>query len=213
MLAISTLYFPVGVAIGVAAAAPVGPVNLLVIQRTLSRHAGSALVLGAAAAIGDCLFAVVAAFGLGAVDILFDTHVALIRIVGGAIMLAFAVIVWRAAPHLDGPRPASPTPRLALLTWSMTVTNPATMFFFLGSFGAIGFTGIGHDSGMHRFNAALLVIGVFTGSMLWWLLVTALAGRLRGRIADRHLALLNHVTAAVLAIFGTGAIIAGVTAS
>jgi len=80
-------------------------------------------------------------------------------------------------------------------------------------FGAIGFTGIGHDSGMHRFNAALLVIGVFTGSMLWWLVVTALAGRLRGRIADRHLALLNHVTAAVLAVFGAGAVLAGVTAS
>lgn len=209
MPSLSTLYFPVGLLIGVAAAAPVGPVNLLVIQRTLSRHAGSAMVLGLGAAIGDCLFAIVAAFGLGAITGMLDAHEALIRVIGGFVMLGFAVFIWRSAPHLDSNSPRQPVQHLALLTFSMTVTNPATLLFFLGSFGAVGFVGIGHDTASQWLNAALLVLGVLAGSMLWWAALTAFATRLRGRVSDRHLTILNHGTGVVLALFGLVAILAG----
>ena len=67
MSGLSTLYFPAGALIGLASAAPVGPVNLLVIQRTLTAHTAGALLLGAAGATGDALFAAAAAFGVGAV--------------------------------------------------------------------------------------------------------------------------------------------------
>ncbi len=211
MPSLSTLYFPVGLLIGIAAAAPVGPVNLLVIQRTLCRHAGSALVLGLGAAIGYCLFAVVAAFGLGAITSLLDAHESLIRIIGGIVMLGFAVVIWRSAPHLDRGQSHHPAQRLALLTFSMTITNPATLLFFLASFGAVGFVDIGHDTTEEWLNAALLVLGVLSGSMLWWVAVTGLATRLRGRVSDRHLVLLNHATGGVLALFGIVAILAGVT--
>ena len=209
MISLATLYFPVGALIGIASAAPVGPVNLLVIQRALTAHSAGALLIGAGGAAGDALFAVAAAFGVGTVTRLFADHALALRVGGGVIMLAFAVAIWRAAPKLRDGAQAS-APRMALATLVLTLTNPATMLFFAGAFGAAGFSGIGHDSTTHLVNAALVVAGTFTGSMLWWCGVTGVARRLRGRIDDGHLRLLNHGTAIMLGVFALAAVITGV---
>ncbi len=211
MLDPATLYFPTGAAIGVAAAAPVGPINLLVIQRALGRKQAAALTLGLGGALGDAVFAGIAAFGLGAVSLLLKEHGGIIRIVGGIIMLAFAAFVWNATPRLADHEGQVSAARMAVAVFGLTLTNPATLFFFLGSFGAVGFTGIGHDSGAHLLNAGLVVAGVFAGSMLWWLAVSSGARALRSSITDAHLVILNRVTGVVLALFGVGAIVAGAT--
>ena len=210
MIDLSSAYFPAGIGIGIVAAAPVGPINLLVIQRTLTRGQPAALVTGAAGAVGDAIFAAVAAFGLGAVRLVLAEHGDLIRIVGGLIMLAFAVLVWRSAPHIDKPERELPTFRLAAMVLGMTLTNPATLFFFLGSFGAIGFDAIGHGSTERLLNSALVVGGVFIGSMLWWVVISTATRALREKVSDRHLLWLNRITAAALAVFGTVAVVAGV---
>ncbi|TRW14551.1 LysE family translocator [Glacieibacterium frigidum] len=212
MIDLASAHFPVGVAIGVAAAAPVGPINLLVIQRALGGERGAALLLGLGGALGDAVFAGVAAFGLAAVMRMLDVHEGLIRIIGGIVMLVFAVVIWRAAPRLGVIRSRSSAPRMAAAVFGMTLTNPATLFFFLGSFGAVRFAGIGHDTPLHLFNAGLVVAGVFLGSMLWWVIVSWGAMALRGRITDGHLVVLNHATAIVLALFGVVAVYLGVTA-
>lgn len=207
---LASLHFPAGVLIGIAAAAPVGPINLLVIQRALCQPLRSALAIGVGAAIGDGVFAVVAAFGVAAAARLLDAHEAVFRLAGGAIMLAFAVWLWRAAPHIDASDEVEPPHRLAIASLTMTLTNPATLLFFAASFGAVGFTGIGHDTPHHLVNSGLVVAGTMAGSMLWWLLVTAGARRLRGKVADRHLILLNHGTAVVLGLCGLAAMASGI---
>ena len=211
MSGLSALYFPAGALIGLASAAPVGPVNLLVIQRTLTAHSAGALLLGAAGAVGDALFAAAAAFGVGAVAHLLADHALALRLGGGLIMLVFAVVIWRSAPKLRDGEQASAL-RMAAATLTLTLTNPATILFFVGAFGAVGFTGIGHDNAQHRINAALVVAGTFSGSMLWWLIVTGVARRLRGQITDRTLRTLNRGTAIALGVFAVAAVIAGVTA-
>ncbi len=212
MLSFATLYFPAGLLIGLGAAAPVGPVNLLVIQRTLCGHRRAALVLGLGAAIGDCLFAIIGGFGIGALGAVIEDHDAAIRIIGGLVMLGFAAVVWQSAPHLQPAGGPATDRRLALIGFSMAATNPATLLFFLGSFSAIGFVGLGHATTAEREHASLLVLGVLAGSMLWWIVVTRIALALRGRVADSHLRLLNHATAAMLALFGLGAAAAGAAA-
>jgi threonine/homoserine/homoserine lactone efflux protein len=212
MLSLSTLYFPAGLAIGFGAAAPVGPVNLLVIQRSLCGQRRAARAMGAGAALGDALFAIVAGFGLGAIGTFISDYDALIRILGGVVLLVFAVAIWRSAPHLDTRRDAGGRQKLALLGFSMAATNPATLLFFIGSFSAMGFIGLGHATMAEWLHASLLVIGVFLGSMLWWMIVTGIARRLRDRVTDRHLHLLNHGTAAALALFGIGAAAIGAAA-
>ena len=211
MIDLSSAYLPAGIGIGIVAAAPVGPINLLVIQRTLTRGQPAALLTGSAGAVGDAVFAAVAAFGLGAVRLMLAEHGDIIRIVGGLVMLVFAALVWRAAPHIGDSDRELPTPRLAAMVLGMTLTNPATLFFFLGSFGAIGFDSIGHGSPERLLNSALVVGGVFAGSMLWWIIISTATRSLRERVTDVHLLWLNRVTAAALAVFGIAAIIAGVT--
>ena len=216
MIDLASAHFPVGVAIGVAAAAPVGPINLLVIQRALCGERGAALLLGLGGALGDAVFAAVAAFGLAAVTQALDLHEGLVRIVGGIVMLGFAALLWRAAPHLGGNdargRPRASSLRMAVAVFGMTLTNPATLLFFVGSFGAVRFVGIGHDTPLHLLNAGLVVAGVFLGSMLWWLIVSGAASALQGRIGDAQLRVLNHATAVLLGVFGLVAMYLGVTA-
>ncbi len=211
MSGLSTLYFPAGALIGLASAAPVGPVNLLVIQRTLSAHTAGALLLGAAGAVGDALFAAAAAFGVAAVAHALADHALVLRLGGGLIMLAFAIVIWRSTPKLRSDDQASIV-RMAAATLTLTLTNPATILFFVAAFGAVGFSGIGHASADQRLHAGLVVAGTFSGSMLWWLIVTGVARRLRGRITDRHLRLLNRGTAVLLAVFALGAVVSGVVA-
>ena len=212
MSGFSTLYFPAGALIGMASAAPVGPVNLLVIQRALTASTAGALVLGAAGALGDAVFAGAAAFGMTAAAQMLEDHALVFRLGGGAIMLAFAIFIWRSIPKLRGDGDQASIVRMAAAVLTLTLTNPATILFFVGAFGAVGFTGIGHATPEHRLNAALVVAGTFTGSMLWWLVVTGIARRLRGRITDRHLRLLNRGTAVGLGLFAVATAIAGVAA-
>lgn len=212
MSGLSSLYLPAGALIGLASAAPVGPVNLLVIQRTLTAHTAGALLLGAAGAFGDALFAAAAAFGVTAVANLLADHALALRVGGGLIMLTFAVVIWRSAPKLNGEESQASLFRMAAATLTLTLTNPATILFFVGAFGAVGFVGIGHDTPEHLVNAAMVVAGTFAGSMLWWVVVTGVARRLRGRITDRHLRLLNRGTAVALGVFAVAAVFAGVTA-
>ncbi|MEX6724068.1 LysE family translocator [Parapedomonas caeni] len=207
---LATYHLPVGMLIGLVAAAPIGPVNIIVIQRTLQKSIRSALALGLGAALGDAVFAAAAAFGLTALKLLMDDHHDLIRVVGGLIMIGFAVVVWRTAPHLDDPVRKIPRARhMALATFMMTVTNPATLLWFAATFGSIGFRGIGHESPDALINAAEVVIGVFLGSMLWWLFISGMARWARGWVDDRHLLIFNHVSAVVLLLFGLAALAAG----
>jgi putative LysE/RhtB family amino acid efflux pump len=210
MVSLATLYIPAGLVIGLGAAAPVGPVNLLVIRQALSGQRAAAITIGAGAALADMTFALAAAFGLGALGTLFDRHDSLIRIVGGAVMLAFAVIVWRSAPRLGGAVAPVPRSRLLAMGLSMAVTNPASLLFFVGSFSAIGFLGLGHDTSQHRVNSVLVALSVFAGSMAWWAFVSALAMRFRDRLSNGLLVLLNHGTAVALGLFGVGAVLAAV---
>ena len=212
MSGLSTLYFPAGILIGMTSAAPVGPVNLLVIQRALTAHTADALVVGAAGAFGDALFAAAAAFGVTAVADILASHALALRLGGGLIMLVFAVVIWRSSPRLTDGAARTSAVRMVAATLTITLTNPATILFFVAAFGAVGFTGIGHDSSAHQVNAALVVGGTFAGSMLWWCLVSGIARRYRDRVTDRHLRLLNRGTAVALGLFAIVAVTTGITA-
>jgi putative LysE/RhtB family amino acid efflux pump len=204
-------YFPAGLMIGFVAAAPIGPVNILVIQRTLQRTVQSAMILGLGAALGDALFCAIAAFGLAALMEQLDASKDMMRIVGGVIMLAFAIALWRSQPHLNQPGKKLPRARhLALAIFAMTVTNPATILWFVATFQAIGFADIGVATAQSARHSGLIVAGVFIGSLLWWLCISGFAALWRHKLTDRHLNVANHVAAVILVLSGVAAIVAGI---
>jgi threonine/homoserine/homoserine lactone efflux protein len=204
-------YFPAGLLIGFVAAAPIGPVNILVIQRALQRNVRSAMVLGLGAAVGDALFCAIAAFGLAALTAELNASKDLMRILGGIIMLAFAIALWRSQPQLNEPGKKLPRARhLAVAIFAMTVTNPATILWFVATFQAIGFADIGWATSKSASHSGLIIVGVFAGSILWWLCISGFAAMWRHKLTDKHLNTANHIAAAILLLSGLAAITAGI---
>jgi threonine/homoserine/homoserine lactone efflux protein len=204
---LSSQHWLSGLLIGVVAAAPIGPINILVIQRSLQKGRRSALWLGAGAAIGDAVFAAGAALGLGAIHVLSDAHHAALRISGGLFMIVFGLFLLRQAPHLNAPgKHLPPTSHVTLAVLVMTLTNPATLLWFVAAFAMFRFESVGSETASALAHAAFLVLGVFCGSMLWWLGLSSLAVRLRARFTDNHLRWMNHSCATLLMGLGVYAI-------
>lgn len=203
-------YLPIGLLIGVVVAAPVGPVNLICLNRGLAYGALSAFCVGIGAAIGDAIFAGLAGFGVATFTDLINASRDPIRFVGGVIMLGFSVFVWRAQPKIsDEKQSFTPAWRQSIATFFMTITNPATLMGFTAIFAGTGFKKLGVRTPEHIANSTLLVVGVLLGSLVWWAFLSLIAGRMKNRVSNAVLIKINHASAIVLGLFGIGAMAAG----
>lgn len=192
-----------GLVIGLSIAAPVGPIGLLCIRRTLAEGPAMGLATGLGAATADALYGAVAGFGLAAVSQALLGWQDALRLVGGAVLLWLGWATMNARP---AERAAEATGRgLAgayASTFVLTLANPATILSFLAVFGALGLAGGGGTSGGTMDEALALVLGVFVGSGLWWLMLSAGVGTVRRRVTPAVMVWINRVSGAVLIGFG-----------
>lgn len=191
-----------GVLIGIVVAAPIGPVNLICIRRTLAYGRTNGFVSGLGAAIGDAIFAAVAAFGLTAAASLLMMFGDWLQAVGGVFLIALGIHTYLNKPADNEAVNAKTSGKLAaavLATFVLTITNPATMLGFVAIFGGVGGLVTTEPS---MLTAGLLVIAVFLGSSLWWLGVTMTVGLLRDRMTDQTLVLINRVSGGLIISFG-----------
>ncbi|WP_339831987.1 LysE family transporter [uncultured Parvibaculum sp.] len=198
-----------GVAIGLAVAAPIGPVNLIVIRRTLRYGPVNGFLSGGGAAAGDALFAVIAAFGITqAIDFVIRIET-LLQIVGGCFLLGLGLRTWFSKPHAspaDGDGNANVSAAMAaamarvfVTTFVLTITNPATMLGFIAIFGGVAGLASAGDDYIH---AATVVVAVAVGSLIWWASVSGFVSLFRHRMNDRLLGMVNHVSGGLIVIFG-----------
>ena len=188
-----------GLAVGFAIAAPVGPIGVLCIRRTLADGQAAGLLSGLGAATADAFYGAVAAFGLTVVSGFLVSQQIWLRLIGGAFLCYLGGQTLLAAP------PAGEAPaRVAGLagayagTLALTVTNPMTIL----SFAAV-FAGLGLGAGGRDWTAAgLLVLGVFCGSALWWLLLSSGVRLVRRRVTPEHMRWINRLSGAVIFAFG-----------
>lgn len=193
-----------GLLIGVAVAAPIGPVNLICIRRTLKYGMLNGFASGAGAAVGDGVFAIVAAFGVTAVISFVAAYSGWLQLVGGVFLLGLGVRTWFDHPHLDDKLPDGSLGDLLpviSVTFFLTITNPATMLGFIAIFGGVADFTIGTEDYM---RASILVASVIGGSVLWWAAITGFVSLFRDRMSDTGLALLNKVSAVIIVLFGAG---------
>lgn len=163
------IFFLKGLAIGFAMAIPVGPIGVLCIRKTLTEGRLRGMVIGLGAATADLFYASVAAFGLTLISDTLISQRFWIRLVGGALLLFLGIRIFRALPKDPKIRvDNSGILRSYLTTVFLTLTNPLTIFAFLAVFAALGL-----DSELRNFSAAVLVVGVFIGSCLWFLLLSS----------------------------------------
>jgi threonine/homoserine/homoserine lactone efflux protein len=197
-----------GLALGLAIAAPVGPIGVLCIRRTLADGRLAGLVSGLGAATADAIYGFIAAFGLTFVSSLLINYQDMIRLVGGLFLLYLGVKTL-VAPVAEQPAPglATPSPQRGLLgsyasTLVLTLTNPMTILSFAAVFAGLG---VGASSGNYV-SAAVLVLGVFLGSALWWLALSAAVSLLRSRVTPRGLRWVNRVSGVIILGFGVAAL-------
>jgi putative LysE/RhtB family amino acid efflux pump len=190
--------FASGLVLGLSIAAPVGPMGLLCINRTLQRGLLPGLCVGAGIATGDAAYGAVAAFGFTAVTNLLVSLAGPLRIVGGAFLIWMGVQAWRMA---GVPRSARATPggqsliRDYLAAVGLTLTNPATILSFIAAFGAL-------DLAQRGGGAPWLVAGVFVGSAAWWAgLCTAVASAGHA-LTPAAMAWIDRGSAVILVLFG-----------
>jgi threonine/homoserine/homoserine lactone efflux protein len=197
------ILFAKGAAAGLAIAAPVGPVGVLCVRRTLESGRLAGLVSGLGAAVADALFGAVAAFGLTLVSDWMAAHETPLRAVGGTLLLALGLRAFRARPAEAGAAMAAGGwGRTFASTFVLTATNPITIVAFLGIFGALGIGAAMAD----RYLAAVLVAGVFLGSSLWWLALAGGAGMLRPWLDRGGMAGVGRVSGAILLAFALWAL-------
>lgn len=192
-----------GIIIGLAIAAPVGPIGILCIRRTLAEGRVTGLVSGLGAATADACYGAIAALGLTAVSARLVSHQDLIKLFGGLFICWLGLRIARSQPSATSA--AANGPGLARAygsTFALTLTNPTTILSFVAVFAGLGLAETSGD----RLPALLLVLGVFLGSALWWLLLSGGVSLLRGKLTPSRLRWVNWVSGGLLVGFGLVAV-------
>ncbi|MBX2805031.1 MAG: LysE family translocator [Hyphomicrobiales bacterium] len=226
VVAASTQLIVSGLIIGVIISAPVGPVNIVCIQRTLERGFWGGLAAGLGAVLADGVIAAGAAFGLTAISGIMSDNQQVIQLVGGLIIVGFGVKLYFAKPKLTQQKqtswaqlrrivdwvPEKLRPALRFQVWRvlphasvipqtffLTITNPGAI---LGLFAIIG--GIGSVIGGIKsyVEALILVFSIMFGSMLWWAILSRIIETVRDKINENRLKVINQIAGVAMLVFG-----------
>ncbi len=196
-----------GMAVGFAIAAPVGPINLLCLRRSISDGRRIGFVSGLGAAAADTTYGTIAAVGLTAIMNFLLTYSLWLRGVGGLVLIVLGIGTLRApAPRREAAAPVH-VGRLRdafASTYFLTLANPMTIVAFTSVFAGLG---LGWQTGQLA-DALALVAGVFIGSSCWWLVLALLAGTFGHHLDDGMLRWINRVAGVVIAGFGVWQVVA-----
>ena len=192
-----------GLLIGFSIAAPVGPIGILCIRRTLASGRVIGLLSGMGAASADAFYGSVAAFGLTFISNFLLQQRMIMSLVGGAFLCYLGLRTLFARPATINPL----TEAAGLLnaygsTFLLTLTNPLTILSFAAIFAGLGLAAESHSYA----SAGMMVLGVFLGSSAWWIILSSLTSLLRARLTLSRLVWVNRFSGAILLGFGIAAL-------
>lgn len=194
---VSTILFLKAALIGLSIAAPVGPIGLLCIQRTLAHGARIGFLSGLGAASADAVFGAVGAFGLSAITQVFVSLATPLALCGALFLGWMGMKLLRAPPvsrAASAPDTVAPG-RAFISVFALTLTNPMTILSFVAVFAAIGGQ-LNPEAGA----SVVMVLGVFAGSALWWLGLALAVAALRHRISARAMKFINKAAGTFLCL-------------
>jgi threonine/homoserine/homoserine lactone efflux protein len=187
-----------GLAAGFIIAAPVGPVNVLCIQRTLEKGWKPGIVAGLGAAFADSLYGGIAGFSITIVIQFLIQEEFWLRLIGGMLLMVIGVVYYFKPPlSIEAGKNGGSANSDFASAFFLTLANPTTVLSFLTVLAALGL-------GRHRplWETSLLIAGIFCGSMTWWLILTSGTNLLRSKITDRSIAWMNRVAGIAIGAFG-----------
>jgi threonine/homoserine/homoserine lactone efflux protein len=196
-------FFFKGLILGFSIAAPVGPIGVLCIRKTLEFGRFSGLFSGLGAACADTIYAIIAAFGLTFIANFLLEGQFWLRLIGGIFLLYLGWKTFSAEPNSQSKNiPHTTLINDFISTFFLTITNPMTIISFLAVFAGLGLSSIQGD----YIQASMLVIGVFLGSALWWLTLSEGVTLFRKKVSQKVMKWINRVAGIIILVFGIGAL-------
>lgn len=185
-----------GLILGFSVAAPIGPIGVLCINRTINKSYVSGFVTGLGAASADLVYGIIAGLGLTMVSDMLIEYKTPMQLTG-LVFLLFLGIKTLVAKKSDKEINVHPKKGLLkdyLTTFMLIITNPVTILFFIAVFAGLGLS----NSKELGANALFLVAGVFFGSLFWWLLLSGITYKLKKRIGEKILRRIDLVSGIVI---------------
>ncbi len=188
-----------GIAIGFAIAAPVGPIGILCIKRTLIGGRWAGFFTGLGAALADACYGCIGAFGLTLISTFLLGMQDWLKALGGLFLIYLGIRTFLEKPAKD----SQPVKELGYLkdfalTFFLTLTNPMTILSFLAIFAGLG---LAQTQGSYN-DAGLIVLGVFLGSLLWWIILAECVTFFRKKMSENVLRWVNRCAGMVIIAFG-----------
>jgi threonine/homoserine/homoserine lactone efflux protein len=189
-----------GVLVGIIIAVPAGPVGVICIRRTIFHGRLAGFVSGLGASTADAVFGIIAGFGLTVISDLLLGYQTWLRLGGAGFLFYIGISAFTADPLRGSQSHRDPEDLFAdyASTFVLTITNPITILAFLAIFAGIGLSGPEATLG----RAAILVLGVWLGSLLWWAALAFGAGMVRLSFDRHHLVWINRASGGILVLSG-----------
>ncbi len=187
-----------GFILGFAIAAPVGPIGVLCIRRSLAEGRQIGLATGLGAATADAVFGGVAAFGVTAISNFLVGQKIWLGLIGGVFLCYLGIRTFTSKPAEESSQTRSGGLASAYFsTLFLTLTNPMTILSFAAVFASLGLA-----AASNYFSAGTMVVGVFSGSAFWWLILSNGVALLRSRVTPKWMQAVNRFSGCILLAFG-----------
>jgi threonine/homoserine/homoserine lactone efflux protein len=193
-----------GFVVGFSIAAPVGPIGVLCIRRTIAHGRIHGLISGLGAATADAIYGCIAGFGLTIISSFLISQQMWLRPIGGCFLCFLGVRTFLSKSSEQVPL-AKENGLFSVYasTFLLTLTNPLTILSFAGIFAGLGVGSA--DSGY--VSATVLVLGIFIGSALWWLILSIVVSMFRTKFTPAEMQWVNRVAGIILVGFGVSALL------
>jgi len=191
--------------IGISIAAPVGPIGVLCIRRTLAEGRLAGFISGLGAATADAVYGAIAAFGLTFISLFLIQQTFWLKLIGGFFLLFLGFRTILTPPTIHNLEEQSQDRKSSLFsfyasTFFLTITNPLTILSFAAIFASIG--GTATETSGDYFASAIMVLGIFLGSCSWWFILSGLSGYFRSRLNENIMTWINRISGAFITGFG-----------
>lgn len=189
-----------GLIIGIVASAPMGPVGVLCIQRTLNKGRWFGFVTGIGAALSDIIYALITGFGMSFVVEFIENknNMFYLQLIGSIMLLFFGLYTYKSNPA-ESIRPASKNKGSLIhnfvTAFFVTFSNPLIIFLFVALFAR--FTFVIPD---HVLQQSLGYLSIFIGALLWWFALAYAINKVRTRFKVKEIFILNRIIGGVVII-------------
>ncbi|MDR0231086.1 MAG: LysE family transporter [Dysgonamonadaceae bacterium] len=196
-----------GFVIGILVSAPMGPIGLLCIQRTLNKGRWHGFFSGLGAVGSDIFYALLTCLGMGIVIDFIQSNQEVLQVAGGILMMLFGIYIYRSNPSKNLHRPPTAPKNYfqdTVTAFGLTLSNPFIIFLFIALFARFNFL-----AEATIFSTLIGIASIAAGAIFWWFLITFLVNKVRNNFNVRGLWIMNRIVGTVIVVIAAvGTIVA-----